>query len=189
MSEPVWLNRRALELLHDESIAEHGGAAGLSDEGLLESALARPRNLHIYERVTDPARLAASYAFGLAKNHAFVDGNKRIAFIAAVLFLRLNGFRLTAEQAEATLVMLSVASGAMSEKKLTSWIRKHLRKIWFFAAKLRAGRWLRRSQKAVPTLVVEEEADRNVAVIQARGICPLRRAGRVELHETAVCHP
>ena len=126
MSEPVWLNRRALELLHSESIAEHGGADGLRDEGLFESALARPQNLLAYEGVTDPARLAASYAFGLAKNHAFVDGNKRIAFIAAVLFLRMNGHRLMADQAEATLVMLSVASGAFSEDELAACIRRHI---------------------------------------------------------------
>lgn len=127
MSEPVWLNRRALELLHSQSIAEHGGADGLRDEGLFESALARPQNLLAYEGVTEPARLAAAYVFGLAKNHAFVDGNKRIAFIAAALFLRLNECRLVADQAEATLVMLSVASGAFSESELAEWIRKHVK--------------------------------------------------------------
>jgi death-on-curing protein len=127
MSEPVWLDRQALELLHSESIAEHGGADGLRDAGLFESALARPQNLLAYEGVTDPARLAASYAFGLAKNHAFVDGNKRIAFIAAALFLRLNGQRLIADQAEATLVMLSVASGAFSETELADWIGAHIK--------------------------------------------------------------
>ncbi len=127
MSEPIWVNRQALELLHSESIAEHGGADGLRDEGLFESALARPQNLLAYQGVDDVARLAASYAFGLAKNHAFVDGNKRIAFIAAGLFLRLNGWRLTADQAEATLVILSVASSAMSEDELADWIRKHMR--------------------------------------------------------------
>ena len=88
MSEPVWVLRDVLELLHSESIAEHGGAEGLRDEGLFESALARPRNLFAYENVDDPARLAAAYAYGLAKNHAFVDGNKRVAFIACGLFLR-----------------------------------------------------------------------------------------------------
>jgi len=127
MSEPLWLNRQALELLHSESIAEHGGAEGLRDEGLFESALARPQNLLAYEGVTDLARLAASYAFGLAKNHAFVDGNKRIAFIAAALFLRINDQRLVADQAEATLVMLSVASGAFSEAELADWIRNHIK--------------------------------------------------------------
>jgi death on curing protein len=127
MSEPVWLRRDVLELLHSESLAEHGGADGLRDEGLFESALARPKNLHAYESVTDVARLAAAYAFGLAKNHPFIDGNKRIAFIAAALFLRLNGFRLTAPQAEATLVILSLAAGSMSEEQLAGWIRKHAR--------------------------------------------------------------
>ena len=126
MSEPVWINRQVLELLHSESIAEHGGADGLRDEGLFESALARPQNLHAYQGVDDVARLAASYAFGLAKNHAFVDGNKRVAFIAAGLFLRLNGWRLKAEQAEATLIMLSVASSAISEDDLAGWIGRHI---------------------------------------------------------------
>jgi death on curing protein len=126
MSEPIWVRRDVLELLHSESIAEHGGADGLRDEGLFESALARPVNLYHYEGASDPARLAASYAFGLAKNHAFVDGNKRIAFIAAGLFLRLNGYRLIADQAKATLVMLSVASGAFGEDELADWVRKNM---------------------------------------------------------------
>ncbi len=129
MSEPVWLNRKALELLHSESIAEHGGADGLRDEGLFESALARPQNLHAYEGITDPARLAASYAFGLAKNHAFVDGNKRIAFVAAVLFLRLNGWRFTADRAEAVLIMLSLASGSFSEEEFANWVRLHSQRV------------------------------------------------------------
>ena len=129
MKEPIWLVRAALEILHDLSIAEHGGATGLRDEGLFESALARPQNLLAYEGDADLARLAASYAFGLAKNHAFVDGNKRIAFIAAATFLKINGLRLVAEQAEATLVMLSVASGAFSEDELAGWIRKHLQPV------------------------------------------------------------
>jgi death-on-curing protein len=127
MSTPVWLSRQALELLHSESISEHGGTDGLRDEGLFESALARPQNLHAYEGVTEVSRLAASYAFGLAKNHAFVDGNKRVAFIAAALFLRLNGYRLVADQAEATLVILSVASSAFDEMALADWIRKHIK--------------------------------------------------------------
>jgi death on curing protein len=129
MSEPVWVRRDVLELLHGESIAEHGGAEGLRDEGLFESALARPRNLFAYENVDDPVRLAASYAFGLAKNHAFVDGNKRIAFIACGLFLRLNGLRLAADQAEAALTFLSLASGAIGEDKLAEWIRRHAKPV------------------------------------------------------------
>jgi death-on-curing protein len=126
MKEPIWLVRAALEILHDLSIAEHGGAPGLRDDNLLKSALARPQNLFAYGSDVDLARLAASYAFGLAKNHAFVDGNRRIAFIAAATFLKLNGQQLMADQAQATLVILSVASGAFSEAELAGWIRKHL---------------------------------------------------------------
>ena len=119
-----WVNRVALELLHDESLAEHGGAAGLRDEGLLESALARPHNLAAYGK-PDWAELAACYGVALAKNHAFVDGNKRAAFLAVGLFLALNGRRLTATQAEATLVMLDVAAGAIDEGGFARWIRDH----------------------------------------------------------------
>jgi death-on-curing protein len=129
MSEPIWVRRETLELLHSESIAEHGGADGLRDEGLFESALARPQNLLAYEGITDLSRLAACYAYGLAKNHAFVDGNKRVAFIAAGVFLRLNGWRLVADQAQATLVILSVASGAFSEKQLAEWIANNIRRV------------------------------------------------------------
>ena len=129
MSAPVWLDRRALELLHGESIAEHGGADGLRDEGLFESALARPQNLFAYEGETEIARLAACYGFGLAKNHAFVDGNKRVAFIATGLFLRLNGHRLVADQVQATMTMLTVASGAFSESEFADWIRKHIKPV------------------------------------------------------------
>ena len=129
MSEPVWLLRVALEQLHDASIAQHGGASGLRDHGLFESALARPQNLFAYDKAVDMTSLAACYAFGLAKNHSFVDGNKRIAFIAAATFLRLNGHRLTADQVQATMIMLSVASGALGEKELADWIRGHMIKI------------------------------------------------------------
>jgi death on curing protein len=118
-----WVDRGALMLLHDESLAEHGGRAGLRDEGLLESALGRPRNLAAYG-TPDVADLAASYAVGLAKNHAFVDGNKRAAFLAMGLFLYLNGRRLVATQADATLTMLNVAAGAIDEAALAAWIRR-----------------------------------------------------------------
>ena len=125
MSEPTWLRRDVLELLHDESIAEHGGASGLRDEGLFESALARAKNRFAYERETDIARLAACYAFGLARNHAFVDGNKRVAFVAAGLFMRLNGLRLKADQVDATLTFLSLAAGTLSEEDLAAWLRRN----------------------------------------------------------------
>ena len=119
-----WVSQQALVLLHDESLAEHGGSPGLRDTGLLESALARPKNLAAYES-PDHAALAASYGVGLAKNHAFVDGNKRAAFLAVGLFLYLNGFRLTASQAQATLTMLAVASGELSEAAFAAWLREH----------------------------------------------------------------
>lgn len=119
-----FIDRRALLLLHDESLAEHGGAAGLRDEGLLDSALARPLNLVAYGE-PDVAALAAAYGVGLAKNHPFVDGNKRAAFLAVGLFLALNGYRLVATQADATLTMLAVAPGDLSEDHFAAWIRAH----------------------------------------------------------------
>ena len=117
-----WIDQRLLMLLHDESLAEHGGAAGIRDLGLLESALARPLNLLAYGE-PDAADLAAAYGVGLAKNHAFVDGNKRAAFLSVGLFLALNGFRLIASQADATLTILAVASSEMDETGFASWIR------------------------------------------------------------------
>jgi death-on-curing protein len=119
-----WVDRRALELLHGASLSEHGGASGLRDQGLLESALARPLNLAAYGS-PDAADLAASYGVGLAKNHPFVDGNKRAAFLAVGLFLALNGQRLVANQADATLTMLAVAAGQMDEAAFARWLRQH----------------------------------------------------------------
>jgi death on curing protein len=117
-----WVDKGALVLLHDESLAEHGGRAGIRDDGLLESALGRAKNLAAYG-APDVADLAASYAVGLAKNHAFVDGNKRAPFLAMGLFLYLNGYRLAATQADATLTMFSVAAGTVDEAALGDWIR------------------------------------------------------------------
>jgi death on curing protein len=119
-----WVDRSVLQLLHDESLAEHGGLSGLRDEGLLDSALSRPVNLAAYGE-PDVFDLAASYAVGLAKNHAFVDGNKRVAFLSMGLFLFLNGYRLSVSQAEATVTMLSVAAGAIDEPTLADWIRQN----------------------------------------------------------------
>jgi death-on-curing protein len=123
-----WVSRQALLLLHDESLVEHGGAPGLRDEGLLESALARPLNLAAYEQ-PDVEALAASCGVGLAKNHPFVDGNKRAAFLAVGLFLMLNGRRLAATQLEATQVMLAVAASDMSELEFAAWLRLHTRPL------------------------------------------------------------
>ena len=123
-----WVDKRALLLLHDESLSEHGGATGIRDDGLLDSALARPLNLDSYE-TPDIADLAASYVIGLPKNHAFVDGNKRTAFLATGLFLHLNGYRLQVSQADATLTMLAVAAGEMDEATFADWLRQHCVKI------------------------------------------------------------
>jgi len=119
-----WIDRRALLLLHGESLAEHGGGEGIRDQGLLDSALARPLNQVAYGE-PDFADLAASYGMGSAKNHPFVDGNKRVAFLAVGMFLYLNGYRLQATQAEATLTMLAVAAGDISEAEFAAWLRSH----------------------------------------------------------------
>jgi death-on-curing protein len=123
---PVWIAKRALLLLHEESLAGFGGAGGLRDEGLLDSALARPQNALAYNRECTLAELAASYGFGIARNHALVDGNKRAAFLSIGLFLRINGCRLVADQADAVRTMLGVASGDIDEAALAVWIAAHL---------------------------------------------------------------
>lgn len=120
-----WIDPCALLLLHAESLAEHGGARGIRDEGLLNAALARPPNLAAYG-TPDAADLATAYAFGLARNHPFVDGNKRAAFLAAGLFLALNGCRLKSTQAEATSMMLALSAGELHEAAFAQWIRMHL---------------------------------------------------------------
>ena len=121
---PEWLEKETILALHAESLAEHGGADGLRDDGLLESALARPLQLFSYgDPPPDLAALAAAYCVGLAKNHAFVDGNKRIAFIALLTFLMVNGSRLTATQPDAYQTIIAVASGTMDDQTLAAWIR------------------------------------------------------------------
>ena len=128
MKEPTWINRGALLLLHQEAIAEHGGSSGLRDSGLLDSALARPRNVFAYKPESSLAELAAAYGFGLVKNHPFVDGNKRIAFIAVDLFLHLNGNGLVAQQADQIRAMLGLAASEISEEDFVAWIQTHVRK-------------------------------------------------------------
>jgi len=129
MKEPHWISRRALLLLHVETLAEHGGLAGMRDEGLLDSALARPHNRFVYKKQCDLADLAAAYAFGLSQNHPFQDGNKRVAFLAAGLFLELNGFELVAEQVDSVQVFFALAGGKITERKLAEWIRKSSSRI------------------------------------------------------------
>jgi death-on-curing protein len=120
-----WVAEDVVLAIHDEQLAEHGGMKGLRDESLLLSALARPQNLAAYG-TPDVADLAASYAVGIARNHAFIDGNKRTALVvAAGVFLPLNGYKLTASDGETVRVMLSVADGSMPEEELASWFRTH----------------------------------------------------------------
>ena len=126
MRKPVWLNQRALVLLHAESLAEHGGLWGLRDEAALESALARPRNVYAYERGTDVARLAAAYGFGLVRAHPFNDGNKRAGFLAIGLFLELNGFELEVEEVNAVKTIVDLAAGNLTVKALAEWIRARI---------------------------------------------------------------
>jgi death-on-curing protein len=126
---PRWLAKKALLLLHEESISEFGGARGLRDEGLLDSALVRPQNAHAYNPDSTIPDLAAGYAYGLAKNHAFVDGNKRVAFLAIGLFLAINGYRLKAGQVDAIKTMMAVASGEINEQGLSAWIGKYMVKV------------------------------------------------------------
>ncbi|HZE61308.1 MAG TPA: type II toxin-antitoxin system death-on-curing family toxin [Burkholderiales bacterium] len=124
MRKWVWIKRSAILAAHEEQLAEHGGSPGIRDAGLLDSALARPLNRTAYGR-PDAAELAASYAYGLATNHPFVDGNKRTAFIALELFLALNGYRFAAGDAESVMSLLAVAAGTMKEEALANWIRRH----------------------------------------------------------------
>jgi death-on-curing protein len=124
--EWVWIDRAVLLAVHDEQLLEHGGALGTRDMGLFESAIARPRQLAHYE-APDAADLAAAYAFGIARNHPFVDGNKRTAFVAAELFLALNGMDLHAADGVCVMTMLAVAAGQMDEATFARWLRDHAR--------------------------------------------------------------
>lgn len=122
----VWVQDSVVLAIHEAQLAEHGGIAGIRDEGLLSSALARPRNLDAYGDDPDAASLAASYAFGIARNHPFLDGNKRTAFVVMELFLNLNGWILSADDADCVSTMLALASGKLSEKALADWLREHM---------------------------------------------------------------
>lgn len=121
-----WLQRELILAVHEEQVAEHGGAVGVHDEGLMDSALARPRHLDAYGD-PDHAELAAAYGYGLARNHPFIDGNKRTAFVALELFLALNGWRLDASDADCVLTMIAVAAGDIDEPPFAAWIRQHSR--------------------------------------------------------------
>ena len=121
----VWLNAQVLLAVHEEQLAEHGGGSGIRDQGLFESALHRPLHLASYGQ-PDAAALAAAYGFGLARNHPFVDGNKRTAFVAVELFLALNGWDLMANDAQCVLTMLALAAGDLAEDEFAQWLRAHI---------------------------------------------------------------
>jgi len=121
MKEPVWVLREVVFLLHEQSLAQFGGAAGVRDEGLLDSALGKPLNLFAYGKPS-LFDLAASYAYGIVKNHPFLDGNKRSGFIVAVTFLELNGRRFVANEVDATVRTLALAAGEMSEAAYSAWL-------------------------------------------------------------------
>lgn len=123
-----WLTRRMLDAIHADQRHQHGGSAGVRDGGRIESALARPKNRLTYGEDVDLADLAAAYAVGLAKNHGYVDGNKRVAFMAVYVFLGLNGLRLDAPEPEVVRVMMDVAAGTLGEAELAVWVREHVQK-------------------------------------------------------------
>ncbi|HEX5392961.1 MAG TPA: type II toxin-antitoxin system death-on-curing family toxin [Rhodocyclaceae bacterium] len=126
MSQWIWIERAVVIAAHGEQLAEHGGGSGMRDAGLLDSALARPENLAAYGvPVPDYADLAAAYGFGIARNHPFIDGNKRTAFVAVELFLVLNDYELMASDADCVLTMLALAAGEMEEAAFAAWLRSN----------------------------------------------------------------
>jgi len=124
MSPPKWLSRQAIEIIHSEQLAEHGGLKGIKDENALEAALARPLNKHAYGE-DDLFKLGAAYLYGFARNHPFSDGNKRTAYLAAFTFLVINGYLIEATQAEVIEFVLSVAAGEIDEDGATRFLRDH----------------------------------------------------------------
>jgi death-on-curing protein len=125
MDEPIWVQKPEVLVAHSRQLAEHGGSDGIRDESLLDSALAKPRNVFTYEDSSTLARLAASYAFGIARNHAFVDGNKRTSLVVAEGFLRLNGLKVVAPPEEKYFVYLHLAEGLLGEEEMAAWFTSH----------------------------------------------------------------
>jgi len=124
MQEPVWVEKKLVLLAHSRQLAEHGGSDGLRDETLLESALAKPQNVFSYEEGVDLCRLAASYAFGIARNHPFIDGNKRTALVISEGFLLFNGLRIVAPKEDKYVTFLHLADGSLTEVDLAAWFRQ-----------------------------------------------------------------
>jgi death-on-curing protein len=125
MDEPRWISKRAVLAIHREQLAEHGGSDGIRDETLLDSALAKPLNVFSYAAEPDMFRLAASYAFGIARNHAFIDGNKRTALVVSITFLDRNGWHIVASKEDTYFTFLHLAEGTLSEEDLADWFTKH----------------------------------------------------------------
>jgi death on curing protein len=125
MNEPLWISKKAVLAIHSAQLAEHGGSDGIRDETLLDSALAKPHNVFAYADQPDIFRLAASYAFGIARNHAFIDGNKRTALVVSVTFLDRNGCDIVASKEEVYFTFLHLADGSLSEEELAAWVTKY----------------------------------------------------------------
>jgi death on curing protein len=128
MKEPLWINLREALALHDRLLALDGGAPGVRSQPLLESALARPQQLHAYGDSPDIVDLAAVYTFGIVRNHPFVDGNKRTGFVLGVLFLELNGYQFAASEEDATEAIFQLAAGRLSEAVFCKWMRENSRR-------------------------------------------------------------
>jgi death-on-curing protein len=126
--EPLWIEERDVFAIHDRLLAIHGGATGLRDLGLLESALARPRQHHTYAKTVDVIVMAALYTAGIVRNHPFVDGNKRTGFVVGILFLELHGFDFKASEEDATQAVMALAAGRLDEAGYTEWLRENARR-------------------------------------------------------------
>ena len=124
MKQPVWLSKDAVLAMHDRLLADYGGSAGVRDEGLIESAMGRPQNLFAYEKA-DLFTLAAAYAAGIIKNHPFIDGNKRVGFVAGAVFLDCNGYELQASESDATLKTLALAANELTEAQYAAWLKSN----------------------------------------------------------------
>ena len=127
--EPEWLSEDEVISIHNRQLSEHGGGVGVRDMGLLQSSLARPQNAFHYNQVVALSKLAACYGFGIAKNHAFIDGNKRTSLVACLTFLLVNGYRLKSTQEENYLIFYDVAQGVITEEQLADWLESKLQQL------------------------------------------------------------
>jgi death on curing protein len=125
VDQPLWVSKKAVLAMHSEQLSEHGGSNDIRDEALLDSALAKPLNVLAYADKPDIFRLAASYAFGIARNHAFMDGNKRTALVVSITFLDRNGWDIVAPKEEVYFTFLHLAEGSLSEEELADWFRNN----------------------------------------------------------------